>query len=562
MNIIHSLYMDNINNITKMYDNLTYFDQYGSSLLLFIFITILVLFFVSYCFTMINMQPIKDDWVNQRCNPYVIPFAGLINKPDDKSVNEFTQENFAYCTQNILKNITGEAVKPLTYITTTLSNVTNNVKDSLNDTRGMFSKVRDLLQDVTEEIMGRLLNIMAPIQQIIISFRDTIGKIQGVMTASLFTLLGSYYTLQSLMGAIAQFIVTILIALAALVAGFWAFPFTWGAAIANTAIFLSISIPFAVILAFMRNTMGISPTRGIPRLRCFDKDTMITMQDGSKKEISKIQLGDYLSDGGKVTAKMVVEREGCIMYNLNNVIVSDSHLVMYNNEWIRVSEHPDAIVLNDYKLPHLHCLNTSSKLIHINNMVFSDWDELSDDDIETIKITHIYNKYNTNPELKREFDSSMIHKHFDGGFDGNTIVKLEDGTKIPIRSVFVGDVLERKERVYGIVEIYADDLEKQFDFYMNKLNLRFTGGPNLNICERNIPLTSVIHLANDNENKIQQNNNFIIKESKFFTNRKLYHLLTDKETFYANGICFYDYNASIDLILDKNRGKLLSMKYV
>jgi len=554
--------MDDINNITKMYDNLTYFDQYGSSLFLFIIITILVLLFVSYCFTMINIQPIKDDWKNQRCNPYVIPFAGIINKPSNMGVNEFTKENFAYCTQNILKNITGEAVSPLTFIITMLSNVTTNIKNSLNNIRGMFSNVRDFLQNVTQEVMGRLLNVIAPIQQIILSFRDFIGKIQGVMSASLFTLLGSYYTLQSLMGAIAQFIITILIALAALVAGFWAFPFTWGAAIANTAIFLSISIPFAVILAFMSKTMGIRPSRGIPRLKCFDKDTMILMQDGTKKEISNIQLGDVLNDGGKVTAKMVVESEGSIMYNLNGVIVSDSHMVLYNDSWIRVSDHPEANIVNNYTLPHLHCLNTTTKVIKINNLIFSDWDELSEDDIDTFKCMHIYNKYNTNPNGERKFDTSMIHKYFDGGFQGNTCIKLEDGTQLPIRSVFVGDILERKERVYGIVEIYAEDLEKQFEFYLNKENLRFNGGPNLNICERTLPFTSVIHLANDNQNKNQQTNNFIIKESNFITNKKLYHLLTDKQTFYANGICFYDYNASIDFILDKNRGKLLSMKYV
>jgi hypothetical protein len=554
--------MDDINNITKMYENMTYFDQYGSSLLLFILITIMILLFMSYCFVMINMQPIKDDWKNQRCNPYVIPFAGFINKPDDKSVNEFTQENFAYCTQNILKDTTGQAVSPLTYVIKSLSNVTTNIKDSLNDTRGMFDKVRGFLQNVTEEIMGRLLNIIAPIQQIILSFRDTIGKIQGVMTASLMTLIGSYYTLQSLMGAIAQFIVTILIALAALVAGFWAFPFTWGAAIANTAIFLSISIPFAVILAFMSKTMGIRASRGIPKLKCFDKDTIIVMQDGTKKEISNIKLGDILSDGGKVTAKMIVESEGSQMYKLNNVIVSDSHLVLFDNQWIRVSQHPDAIKTTEYKLPHIHCLNTTTKVIHINNMIFSDWDELIEDDIETIKFAHLYNKYNTNHNEKREFDTSMIHKYFDGGFDPNTIVKLEDGTPLPIRSIFVGDVLERREKVYGIVEICGDDLEKQFDFYLNKEDIRFTGGPNLNICERTIPFTSVIHLANDNQNKNSISNNLIIKESRIVTNNKLYHLLTDKQSFCANGICFYDYNASIDLILDKNKGKLLSMKYV
>ena len=42
----------------------------------------------------------------------------------------------------------------------------------------------------------------------------------------------------------------------------------------------------------------------------------------------------------------------------------------------------------------------------------------------------------------------------------------------------------------------------------------------------------------------------------------LYHLLTNTKTFNIDKIRFYDYNASIDLFLDKNREKLLSIKYV
>ena len=58
------------------------------------------------------------------------------------------------------------------------------------------------------------------------------------------------------------------------------------------------------------------------------------------------------------------------------------------------------------------------------------------------------------------------------------------------------------------------------------------------------------------------NNKKIIYENKLDTQDKLYHLLTDSKTFYVNNIRFYDYNASIDLLLDKNKGKLLSMKYI
>ncbi len=93
------------NKINKLYEKLTYFDQYGLSVIIFILLTIVLIIVYFYSIVMLQIQPIKNDWQQQRCNPKVIPFAGLINKPNDKSISEFTQENFIYCTQNILTNM-------------------------------------------------------------------------------------------------------------------------------------------------------------------------------------------------------------------------------------------------------------------------------------------------------------------------------------------------------------------------------------------------------------------------------------------------------------------------
>ena len=110
--------MDNpgLQNIKKMYEKLNYFDQYGGSVVLFIIITIILSLIVSYCIIMINAQPIINDWPNQRCKPNIIPFAGYITHPEGMSASEYTQQNFTYCTQNILSSITGIAVEPITYI--------------------------------------------------------------------------------------------------------------------------------------------------------------------------------------------------------------------------------------------------------------------------------------------------------------------------------------------------------------------------------------------------------------------------------------------------------------
>jgi len=277
--------MDNTGllNIKKMYEKLNYFDQYGTSFILFIIITVILCLLICYCHIIINTQPIIDDWANQRCKPNIIPFAGFITHPDGISATDYTYQNFNYCTQNILKGINGVALEPLTYVSNFLQNITEKIINDIQSIKIMFDKVRNMFQTISQEIMGRIINITIPLQQIIINFKDLISKIQGTMTAGLFTLLGSYFTLKSLMGTIAQFIIIILIILSSMIAAFWAIPFTWGFAITNTVIFVAIAIPMAIILAFISEVLHIK-TQSMPKVKCFDENTLIQMSDGSEKK--------------------------------------------------------------------------------------------------------------------------------------------------------------------------------------------------------------------------------------------------------------------------------------
>jgi hypothetical protein len=525
--------------IEKMYKNLTYFDQYGGSIILVVIITLVILLICSYCYVMINVAPIKNDWQNQRCSPYIIPFAGLINKPKNMSISDFTLQNFEYCQQSIQSSVAGMFLKPVTFITNLLARILNDVKNAINYIRAMFDKVRTFFVTVITEIMGRIMNIMIPLQQIIIGMKDMLGKMQGTLTAGLFTLLGAYYTLKSLMGAIAQLIIIMLIALAATIVCLWLMPFTIPAAIASTVVFLAVSIPLILILVFMLEFLKVKPDLSIPKLKCFDKNTLILMQDGQQKPIIDVHVGDVLENDNKVTAKIKVDVKGSDMYNLHDVIVSDSHVVEYNNKWIHVSQHPDAIKLDVYTEPHLYCLNTSKKTITINKTVFTDWDELCEIDIEYI--------IKNNAELMMH--TSDIHKYLDGGFVGNTYITLQCGSKKEIRNIIVGDVLENNEIVYGIVEVDGMGLTNQYRYHLGN-NIVIDGGPNLNICDKTKPFTSTLNL---DKTCIK------IQDTKEPT---LYHLLTNTKTFNVGKQKFYDYNSTIDLFLEKDRGKLLSMKYV
>ena len=537
---------DSSSKINNMYQNLSYFDNYGSSVFIFIVLIIILFLSFSYFQVMNQLKPIKDDGAAKRCSPKVIPFAGLINKPDNMSVVDFTGQNFTYCMQNILTSITGDAVQPLTYITAGLSEIFKELFEALQFIRNMMANIRASMASIAKEIMGRVLNIMTPLQTIIIAVMDSMQKINGVLTAGLYTSLGTYYALKSLLGAIVQFIIIILIILVGLILGMWILPFTWPLAMTMTAVFVSVAIPMAIIIGFMTDVLHVRTDLsipGVPKPSCFDKNTNIKMNDGSFKPISEIEVGEKLANDILVTAKMKLDAKGSIMYNLNGTIVSGTHTIKHGDIWMPVSKYPHKILVEKYEEPYLYCLNTETKRIHINDFIFVDWDELTEDDIKQLSNTDsgVRSKGST-------FNSTLdIHTYLDGGFVENTIITLLDGSKREIKDIQVGDVLDGGTKVYGLVEIEGMCLHELCEYNLGS-NRILKGGPNVNVCDKQI---SFITTLDENIQKKQ-----IPKQPK------LYHLLTDYESFYVDNIKFYHYNSTIELFLDRYRGKLLSMKYV
>jgi hypothetical protein len=432
--------------VNNIYDKLSYFDIYGNSVIIFIFMTLFVFIVFSYCKVIQQKQDIADDWVNQRCKPQNMLFAGLITHPEDTTAFKYTSDNFQYCIQDILQNITGYALEPFQFMIKSLTQVFTNLTKAIQQIREITSKIRNNFKDFTEDIISRILNVMIPIQKMFIALMDVFQKIQGTMTSGLYTMLGTYYTLQALMGAILELIIKVLVALVIIIIGLWISPFTWGAAASMSAVFLAISIPLSIIIYFMTEVLHIK-TAKIPKLRCFDECTLITLIDGNKIYIKDIQVGDKLENGSYVTSKIKVTSANMKMYILNNIIVSESHLVKYNSKWIRVNEHPSAEEIN-YDKPFLYCLNTSNKIIELNKIVFSDWDEIVDNKLS------ILNKNNKNIH-----NLENIHEYLDDGFEENTEIKLHK-TKKQIKEIKIGDVLENGTIVYGLVEIDTIKLRK------------------------------------------------------------------------------------------------------
>jgi hypothetical protein len=207
------------------------------------------------------------------------------------------------------------------------------------------------------------------------------------------------------------------------------------------------------------------------------------------------------------TAKFKVDSKNLKMFKLNGITVSETHVVRHNNKWIPIRNHPFASeIFDEYSEPFLYCLNTATKEICINNTIFTDWDELYDEQLEKV-ISYIDSHYvnMASGSTAKDIDKrSNIHKYLDKGFEKDTVVYLSNNTKKTISEIKIGDKLSTKGTVYGVVEIETSDIDS----------------------------------VNKNPNNSHLN----------LGTKKIYHLLVTNKIFETNGKIIRDYNDNVDFI--------------
>ena len=110
---------------------------------------------------------------------------------------------------------------------------------------------------------------------------------------------------------------------------------------------------------------------------CFLKGTLVTMSDGSKKEIQEIDLGDEVAIGGKVfaTGKFLVNN----LHDYKGIKVSGSHMVNENNKWVRVEDSEHGKLLGDEEHT-VYVFGAENRRILINDILFTDYFEVNEQD--------------------------------------------------------------------------------------------------------------------------------------------------------------------------------------
>lgn len=530
--------MDNQNTfkeIKKLYKKLTYFDSYGSDVVITILIIVIFFLLISWYFVLNNIEPIKNDWINQRCRPAIMPFVSMINPPNDGRTNfQFTADNFTGCTQNIVKDIISHITKPIEYSINLVSKFFLMLIEALDKIRSMLTKMRDNMTAFGKTIFARILNITVGVQEFFIYLREMINKIQGIFISGFYVALGGYYTLKSTIGALFEIIVIILFVLLGVIIPLWIFPFTWAFAASMTAIFVAIAIPLSIIAIAMNSALGTTLS-GVPsKPSCFEENTIITMCDGTKQRLKDIQVGDRLENNNIVTAKMDMSSKYESLYKLDDVYVSGNHKVYFKNKLIFVKDHPNAATT--YKETfRLICLCVANKCIKINNTIFSDYDDLDSD-----KTHELYDNARANIANNRNISSvNFVHKYYQGGFTRNARIKLSNGTFKTIDDIKPDDMLDGRNRVLGCVEILNRDLFHKLKHVESIDNQQY-------YVSENVCVTYLGNLYPNRDCSVETPDITIVN-----TKVRLFHLITTQGFFMVGNMMFKDY----DYLIDSNLAK-------
>jgi hypothetical protein len=287
--------------------------------LIFIFINLLFIAQIALMMYFRSSNDIKKNWPEYRCNPSYWIFS------------ENLSEDFTYCVQNTQMSIMGYLLQPLNYLISNLTSISSGFSNSINNIRIMISFIRNFVTNIIESVFGVFLNLIIEFQRMIISIKDIVGKMLGIVMTILYILDGSIKTMGSA----------------------WNGP------------------PGQLV-----KSIG----------SCFHPDTKVRLKNGQIYKMCDLPLDAELEDGSKIFSVMKISNSpdrDIKLFKINNgidnepIYVTGEHYILddLTNKFIKVKEFKNASLDENVSCKWFSCLITTNNKIKIGKYTFWDWED-------------------------------------------------------------------------------------------------------------------------------------------------------------------------------------------
>jgi hypothetical protein len=284
--------------------------------LVFIFISLAFIAQIAFLSYFRSSEEVRANWPKYRCNPSYWIYSQDLS------------QDFTYCVQTSQIHMTGYLLQPMNYMISGLTSMGSEMANSINDTRRSLSDTRGFISTIIDNIFGVFLNLVIQMQKMIISIKDMVGKMIGIVVTIMYMLDGSIKTMKSV----------------------WAGP------------------PGQLVKSIAS---------------CFHQNTLVALADGRSIPMQKVPPGSQLEDGSIVHAVLQVANLAKEPFYImpggvggTSVYVTGDHFVYCKatKKWVHVRDEMTSGASN-YVEDTLSCLITTNRRIRLGRLKFSDWED-------------------------------------------------------------------------------------------------------------------------------------------------------------------------------------------
>jgi len=345
-------------------------------IVLFMIITGFVLIYTINKYT--DIDNIKKNWGNDRCNPMIMPFASIFGYN--------TKENFEFCMGKTFNNFSMPFFGSIGTMFSQFTTLLTMIFDSISSLRTTVASLGGGINVVFQEFTDRISNFFFRLRVSAIHIKSLIGRMYAVLFSVMYMGMSGITGMSS---------------------------FT------NTFLF-----SFLNVFCFPKDTNIDVKGKGL-----------IPIKDIKIGDV-------LLPTNSRVTATFCLFSKGQPMVKLGNITVSTNHYVMYIGKPIMAGDHPYAIKIPAWDSDEpLYCLNTSNNRIPVDNFVFLDYDETTDGDKDTMNfIEGRLNSTTVNKDYKfKEYCTAIGENTVIKTTTGNKLAKdVKIGDKLVTGSEVVG----------------------------------------------------------------------------------------------------------------------------
>ena len=140
---------------------------------------------------------------------------------------------------------------------------------------------------------------------------------------------------------------------------------------------------------------------------CFLAGTMVTMEDGTKKAIETIDLGESVKIGGRIFAcgKFICDD----LHDYHGIKVSGSHLVLENGKWIQVKDSADSNFISD-EVVTTYNFGTENRRLEIEGITFTDYFEIHEKEKLQLVGDEYFNDWQDQDPISKQKTMEIINK--------------------------------------------------------------------------------------------------------------------------------------------------------